>query len=106
MSRNWIAVASADHVRRGLAAGFMQACHGKAAPLRRLKPGDRVAYYSPTERFRGTEPLQCSTAFGILSDDVIQQVDMGGGFCPFRRAVRWVGGKPISIRPLLERPGF
>ncbi len=30
--KNWIVVASADHVGRGRAGGFMQACHGKAAP--------------------------------------------------------------------------
>ncbi|MDD5576645.1 MAG: EVE domain-containing protein, partial [Acidithiobacillus sp.] len=53
MSRNWVAVASAEHVRIGRAAGFMQVCHGKAAPLRRIKPGDRVAYYSPTVEFGG-----------------------------------------------------
>ena len=29
-------------------AGFMQVSHGKAAPLRRIRPGDGVAYYSPT----------------------------------------------------------
>ena len=26
----------------------MQVSHGKAAPLKRIKPGDRVVYYSPT----------------------------------------------------------
>ena len=55
MSRAWIAVASAEHVRRGLAGGFMQVCHGKDGPLRRMRPGDRVAYYSPTETFGGTD---------------------------------------------------
>lgn len=39
MSNNWIAVASAEHVRIGRAGGFMQVCHGKATPLRRVKPG-------------------------------------------------------------------
>jgi len=33
-------------------AGFMQVCHGKAAPLRRIQPHDRVACYSPTLEFR------------------------------------------------------
>jgi len=46
--QNWIAVASAEHVRRGQSEGFMQVCHGKAAPLRRVRPGNRVVYYSPT----------------------------------------------------------
>ena len=47
MSRNWLAVASAEHVEIGRDAGFMQVCHGKATPLRRVQPGDRVVYYSP-----------------------------------------------------------
>ena len=46
--KNWIAVASAEHVRIGRSQGFMQVCHGKAAPLRRIQPGDGVVYYSPT----------------------------------------------------------
>jgi hypothetical protein len=43
-TRNWLAVASAEHVRIGRAEGFMQVCHGKAAPLRRLRPDDWVIY--------------------------------------------------------------
>jgi hypothetical protein len=34
----WIAVGSAEHVRRGRSEGFMQVNHGKAAPLKRIKP--------------------------------------------------------------------
>lgn len=44
----WIAVACAEHVARGVAGGFMQVSHGKRAPLVRIRPGDRVAYYSPS----------------------------------------------------------
>src|ERR1700722_19285540 len=47
MSKNWIAVASAEHVRLGRSDGFMQVSHGKSAPLRRIEPGDRVVFYSP-----------------------------------------------------------
>ncbi|MDR7306704.1 hypothetical protein [Rhodoferax saidenbachensis] len=39
---NWIAVACAAHARRGCAVpqqGYMQVCHGKAAPLKRVAPG-------------------------------------------------------------------
>jgi len=32
MSRNWVAVASAGHVRIGRSKGFMQVNHGKALP--------------------------------------------------------------------------
>ena len=51
MSRNWLAVASAEHVQIGRSAGFMQVCHGKASPLRRIQPGDRIVYYSPNRLY-------------------------------------------------------
>ncbi len=63
--KHWIAVASAEHVRRGQAGGFMQVCHGKATPLKRIQPGDWVAYYSPTETFKGKDKLQAFTAVGL-----------------------------------------
>jgi len=99
--RSWIAVASAEHVRLGRAGGFMQVCHGKAAPLRRIRPGDRVAYYSPSEVFRGKDRFQAFTAVGIVQDGEPYQFDMGGGFVPFRRDVRWLAGRETPIQPLL-----
>ncbi|SMH47913.1 EVE domain-containing protein [Azospirillum agricola] len=101
-SRNWIAVASAEHVRLGRAAGFMQVCHGKAAPLRRLGPGDRVAYYSPSEVYRGKDKLQIFTAIGLVREGGPYQFDMGGGFVPFRRDVDWLKAREAPIRPLLD----
>jgi hypothetical protein len=65
MSRNWVAVASAEHVRIGRSNGFMQVSHGKAAPLRRIHPGDGVVYYSPTNALGGKDKLQSFTAIGI-----------------------------------------
>ncbi|TXI95939.1 MAG: EVE domain-containing protein, partial [Burkholderiaceae bacterium] len=61
MMKHWIAVASAEHVAIGRAQGFMQVCHGKAAPLRRLSAGDTVIYYSPVERFGGKTLCQSFT---------------------------------------------
>lgn len=102
-ARNWLAVASAEHVRRGGAEGFMQVCHGKVAPLRRLAPGDRVVYYSPTESFGGKDRLQAFTAIGTVRGGCPYQVEMGGGFCPFRRDVDWLAARPQPIGPMLER---
>ena len=99
--RGWIAVASAEHVRIGRAGGFMQVCHGKAAPLRRLRPGDRVVYYSPTATFRGGDTLQAFTALGTVKEGEVYQADMGGGFHPFRRDVAWSDAAQTPIRPLL-----
>jgi len=106
MSRHWIAVASAEHVRLGRAQGFMQVCHGKAAPLRRISAGDRVAYYSPSDRFGGKTPLQAFTAIGITLPTEPYPFDMGGGFRPWRRDVCWLPAQEAPIAPLLEQLEF
>jgi hypothetical protein len=105
-SGSWIAVAAAEHVRRGRAGGFVQVAHGKAAPLRRLHPGDRIACYSPTGAFRGADRLQAFTAIGIVGDGAPYQVDMGGGFHPFRRDVTWLDAREAPIAPLLDTLEF
>lgn len=102
----WIAVASAEHVRRGVAASFIQVCHGKQGPLRRMRPGDLVATYSPTEQFRGPGALRSFTAIGRIGLEAIEQVDMGGGFRPFRRQVHWFAVTPAPISAVQKRPGF
>lgn len=106
MSKNWIAVASAEHVRIGQQAGFMQVCHGKVAPLRRIQPGDGVLYYSPTTTFGGKEKLQAFTAIGMAKDREPYQVDMGENFCPFRRDVKWLKARNAPIAPLLDELDF
>ena len=106
-NRCWVAVASAEHVRRGRREGFMQVCHGKCAPLRRLRPGDRVAYYSPTVHFGGKDRLQAFTALGTVKAGEPYEFDMGGGFVPFRRDVAWQqDAAEAPIAPLLERLSF
>lgn len=106
MTRNWVAVASAEHVRIGRSQGFMQVCHGKAAPLRRIEPGDHVVYYSPTDGVGGNDRLQSFTAIGRIHDGLPYQADMGGGFNPFRRDVDWLAAEETPIKPLLEQLAF
>jgi hypothetical protein len=101
-----MAVASAEHVLRGRKEGFMQVCHGKAAPLRRIQPGDRIAYYSPTVSFHGKDRLQAFTAMGIVKPGAPYLFDMGGGFRPFRREVTWLPAREAPIQPLLEALDF
>ena len=101
--RYWLAVASADHAQRGKALGIMQICHGKGGPLRRIRAGDGVVYYSPTVCFGGKDRLQAFTAIGIAAGERTYQVDMGNGFRPFRRDVDYVEANQVSILPLLER---
>lgn len=103
---NWIAVASANHVAIGRAEGFMQVNHGKASPLRRIRPGDLVAYYSPVEVFGTRTPLQAFTAIGRVGEGEVYQGVMGGGFTPWRRDVDWFAAEPAPIQPLLPLLSF
>jgi hypothetical protein len=102
MTKHWIVVASAEHVRRGLTGGFIQISHGKEAPLRRLGRGDGVVCYSPTERLGGKDRLQAFTAIGFVKDDKIYAVDMAPDFRPFRRDVAFCNSEPAPIAPLLD----
>ena len=104
--RHWIAVASAEHVANGIAHGIMQVCHGKGGPLRRIRPGDRVIYYSPTGTFRGNDRLQQFTAFGIVRAGEPYQFQMTADFRPYRRDVEYLPARAASIQLLLEQLEF
>ncbi|MGX5846091.1 EVE domain-containing protein [Mesorhizobium sp. PL10] len=106
MTAHWIAVASAQHVRRGRADGFMQVNHGRAAPLRRIKPGDGVVYYSSSTVLGEKDGLQAFTAIGTVRDGEPYQGEMGGGFAPFRRDVAWSNGAEAPVKPLLDKLDF
>ena len=104
MTKQWIAVASAEHARRGK-AGFMQVNHGKAAPLRRVHPGDGVAYYSPTVSFGGKDKLQAFTLIGRVKEGDIYQGEMGD-WVAHRRDVDWADAHDAPIAPLLDHLDF
>jgi hypothetical protein len=103
MTKYWIAVASADHLARGKQGGFMQVNHGKAAPLKRIKKGDIVAYYSPLKTYGGTEKLRAFTGLGRITSETPYQGDMGEGFKPFRHDVAWLETHDAPIEPLLQK---
>lgn len=102
----WVIVASKDHLQRGLDGGFIQANHGKVEPLKRMKPGDWVIFYSPKLEFSKPEKCQCFTAIGQIADDRIYQHDMGDGFVPFRRDVHFLPAHDASILPLIDTLTF
>lgn len=108
LRKNWIAVASAEHARRGRDAdgGFMQVCHGKPAPLRRVQPGDRVAYYAPALTMGGKDRCQSFVSIGIVQAGDPYAFDMGGGFVPWRRQVAYVPAREAPIAPLLDTLEF
>ena len=102
----WIAVASAGHVAIGRAQGFAQVNHGKSAPLQRLRPGDALNYYAPTQTYRGKDRLQAFVAYSRVAVGDICQGIMAEGLHPVRRNLHWAAASHASIAPLLEHLSF
>ena len=105
-TRYWIGVVSKNHVERGTREGIAQVCRGKAAPLKRMKQGDWLIYYSPKLTFEGKDPLKCFTAIGQLTDDEVYSFEMAPGFKPFRRKVAYKPCREVSILDLIEKLSF
>lgn len=95
----WLGVVSAAHVRRGMNLGIAQINHGKRAPLARMKAGDTLVYYSPTEQRGDTVPLRAFTAAGVFPDDDIRQADEGD-FRPYRRRIDYFAVSPVPLAQL------
>jgi len=104
--RYWITVVSKDHIRRGVAGGFMQANHGKAGLLKKLHPNDWVIFYSPKVTYEGDEKLQAFTAIGQVADEKLYQYKMSDDFVPYRRNVTYYPCKDVPIVPLIGSLGF
>jgi hypothetical protein len=98
----WLVVASAEHVRRGVALGIAQVGHGKRVGLARMKAGDTLVYYSPMEHLGDRTPLRQFTAIGTVADDEIWQADEGD-FKPFRRRVRYEDVEPLPVKDVKSR---
>lgn len=101
-TKYWITVVSKDHLQRGVAGGFIQANHGKAAPLKKVKPGDWVIFYSPKLSMNGDEKLQAFTAIGQAIDDEVYQHQMSESFIPYRRNIEFHECTETPIIPLIH----
>ncbi|HEX7928089.1 MAG TPA: EVE domain-containing protein [bacterium] len=105
--RAWIGVVSRSHVMRGVAGGFAQLCHGKAAPLARMQRGDWLIYYSPRTDYPDGAPLKAFTAIGQIVGEHVYLHDMGGGFVPRRRDVAFApGAKEVPVADLAPQLDF
>jgi predicted RNA-binding protein len=102
----WIIVASKDHVKTGIAEGIAQACHGKASPLKRMRKGDFVIYYSGKQTLGKPDKCQEFTAIGRVKDDEVYHFQMTEDFCPSRRDIEFFEGENISILPLIDNLSF
>lgn len=106
MRRYWIAVASREHVLIGVQGGFCQVCHGKEAPLKQMKEGDWIVYYSPNEKFEEKSPCQRFTAIGQLKAKGPYSFQISEDFIPWRRDVSFLSSKEAFIKPLLDELSF
>jgi hypothetical protein len=102
----WIGVASRAHVRAGVAGGFCQLGHGKHEPVKRLRPGDFIAYYSPREALQEGPPVQAFTAIGEIKPREPHLVEMSPTFQAYRRDVTWWDADEAPIAPLVGRLSF
>jgi hypothetical protein len=102
----WIIVVSKDHIVRGIAGGFIQANHGKAAPLKKMGVGDGIICYSPKVSYSGNEPLQAFTAIGEIADDNVYQHQVSEDFIPYRRNVNYYSCNDTPITPLISELSF
>lgn len=98
----WIAVVSKEHTMRGVADNFIQVCHGKQAPLKRMKPNDWIVVYSPKLSMEGETKCQAFTAIGQTIDDDVYQFQMTPSFNPFRRNIKFYDCEESSILPLIN----
>lgn len=105
-TKYWVIVASKDHVKNGISQGIAQTCHGKVAPLKRMRKGDFVIYYSGKQTYGKLDKCQEFTALGKVIDDEIYQVQVKEDFCPSRRNIEFSKSEDTSILPLINDLNF
>lgn len=118
--KHWIAVISRDHAMIGAQSGFLQVCHGKAAPLRKTSAGDEVFIYCPRTGMSAGKVLRRVEYRCVIESDTVYQVEQVAGFKPFRKDARFdagfqgipigdVRGMELTANPhwgMLARRGF
>ncbi len=105
-AKYWIIVASKDHVQKGISGGFAQACHGKSAPLKRMRKGDFIIYYSGKHTMEGTDKCQEFTAIGEVINENTYEFQQTADFCPSRRDIHFFDHRDVSILPLISGLDF
>ena len=101
-TKYWIATVSKEHTLRGVAGGFMQVCHGKQAPLKRMKKGDYLIIYSSKITIKKKKKCQAFTAIGQVIDDNVYEYEMTENFKPYRRNINFLQCEESSIIPLIN----
>jgi len=103
MSRYWLGVVSREHVMRGVSGGFAQVCHGKKAPLSKIKRDDWLIYYSPKHNLGGNQPCRAFTAIGKIKSGEVYQFEMAPTFIPWRLDVDFLSCREVSVSSLMDK---
>lgn len=102
MKKYWMAAISKEHTANGVDGGFIQVCHGKQAPLKRMKKGDGIIVYSSKISMKDSEKYQKFTAIGEVLEDTVYQFKMSDDFQPFRRDIHFMDVEETPIIPLVK----
>lgn len=105
-ARSWVVVASKNHVQTEVEGDFIQVCHRKASPLKRLKVNEWVIYYSPKLEFGTQQKCQAFTAIGQVIGNEVYNYDIGDGFILYRRNVQFCNCGEIPRLPLIPYLNF
>ena len=102
----WINTLPKDHVMIGKKEGIVQADQGKPDPLKRLKAGDKILFYSPKTAAVNGSPLKAFTAAAKIIDEKIDRIQLSADFKPFRLAAEFEDCSEVPIEPLIARLQF
>ena len=102
----WINTISKDHVMVGKEAGFVQAGHGKKAPVEKLQAGDYMIFYSPKTSLENGKPVQAFTAVAKIKERDVYRVIINENFQPYRKDAEYEDCQEVPIKPLIEQLEF
>ena len=102
----WINTIAKDHVMVGKKEGFVQAGHGKKAPVEKLQTDDYIIFYSPKTSLQNGKPVQAFTAVAKIKEKDVYQVIISDTFQPYRKDAEYEPCQEVSIKPLIEQLDF
>ncbi|EJF81414.1 Uncharacterised protein [Candidatus Bartonella washoeensis] len=83
--KHWAAVILRAYARLAAEFGFLQVCHGKAAPLRQTSKGDEVFIYCPRNEMGTGQNLQTIEFQCVFTGNHIYQVEQAPHFYHFEK---------------------
>ena len=105
--RYWIAVVPKAPVERCIAENFAMFAHGRHDAVKRVKPRDWLAYYSPRTLLKGGDEVRTFTAIGRFADREPYEVEMSAGRVGWRRDIAYEKkAREAGIYPRLDQLSF